>query len=91
MTLAAVLCCTMTTVFTACNNDETALASYMTTNYLYHVEFDMSNSYSIHLLEVDSIRTSLNKAVGMDGNVYKIPEVDMSYIWERTFKAYYNK
>ena len=71
MTLAAVLCCAMTTtVFTACGDDDTP-TSPVAGAYQYFVEFDILNSYGYYADEAQMVNAALNKAVGLEGNIYK--------------------
>ena len=72
MTLAAVLCCAMTTtVFTACGDDDDIPTSPVAGAYKYFVEFDILNSYGYNRTEATTLNAALNRAIGLDGNVYK--------------------
>ena len=67
MTLAAVLCCAMTTtMFVACGDDEEK--SY--DGYVYSVELDVLNSIG-YSAEAATLQTAFYQAIGYDGNVYK--------------------
>ena len=72
MTLAAVLCCAMTTtVFTACGDENLTPESSVAGAYQYWVELDMMSSYGYYQTEASTLKNSLNLAVGLDGNIYK--------------------
>ena len=71
MTAAAILCCAMTTtVFTACGDDDTP-TSPVAGAYQYWVEFDLTTSYSYDGTEAATLKAALNRAVGLEGNIYK--------------------
>jgi hypothetical protein len=71
MTLAALLCCVMTTaVFTACGDEETP------TTYRYQIVLDKrSSQYTDQILynatEESEVQNALNKAINYDGTMYK--------------------
>ena len=67
MTLAAVLCCAMTTtVFTACSSDDDVTYKK---SYMYEVVWD--NQVSVgYRQEATAIENALNTAVGFTGNYY---------------------
>ena len=72
MTLAAVVCCWVTTtVFTACGDDNLTSTSPVAGPYQYYVEFDMTSSYGYNDAEVSTLRNALNKAVGLNGQIYE--------------------
>ena len=72
MTIAAVLCCAMTTtIFTACGDDDDTQTSPVAGAYQYWVEFDMTTSYGYDATEATTLRAALNRAVGLDGTIYK--------------------
>ena len=63
MTLAAVLCCAMTTVFTSCSSEEEHPVTYR-----YEVKsVDVARYY---LDEYQQLQAAFNSAVGTDGKVY---------------------
>ena len=70
-TLAAILCCAVTTtVFTACGDDDTP-TSPVAGAYQYWVEFDLTTSYGYYDTEVATLKAALNRAVGLEGSIYK--------------------
>ena len=74
MTLAAVLCCWVTiTVLVACGDDDATSpsSSSVAGPYQYFVEFDMTSSYGYNNAEVSTLRNALNKAVGLNGQIYE--------------------
>jgi hypothetical protein len=69
--LAAILCCAVTTtVFTACGDDDTP-TSPVAGAYQYWVEFDLTTSYGYYDTEVATLKAALNRAVGLEGSIYK--------------------
>lgn len=72
ITLATVLCCWATiTVFTACGDDNPTSTSPVAGPYQYFVEFDITSSYGYNLSEASTLNDALNRAVGLDGNIYR--------------------
>ena len=66
MTLAAVLCCAMTsTVFTACGDDEVTYEK----GYAYEVTWDYAASADYIKTEAQAIEKQMNAAVGYNGGV----------------------
>ena len=65
MTLAAVLCCTMTTVFTACGDDEESYPE----SYRYEITIDKESSG--YTEEIQEVTNAFYNAIGTDGRYYQ--------------------
>ena len=71
MTLAAVLCCAMTTaVFTACGDDDVETLP-VAGKYQYWVKLDYTESKAYNKTEQELLIAAMNKAVGLNGTVYE--------------------